>query len=135
MRSTVQSFDGVPIDVNVAFPSTGGDGPYPLVMMFHGYGGGKANFPEMQRWLSKGYAVLAQTNRGFHESCGTVLAKAADPDCVTEGFVRLDDTRYEVRDAQLFAGMLFNEGLVQPTKIAAPGGSYGGCMSMARAAR
>ncbi len=134
VRSTVQSFDGVPIDVNVAFPSTGGDGPYPLVMMFHGYGGGKANFNDMQRWLDKGYAVFAQTNRGFHESCGTPLAKAADPDCVTKGFVRLDDTRYEVRDAQLFAGMLVNEGLAQPTKIAATGGSYGGGMSMALAA-
>ena len=66
-RSTVQSFDGVPIDVNVAFPATGGDGPYPLVMMFHGYGGGKINFPSMQRWLNKGYAVFSQTNRGFHE--------------------------------------------------------------------
>lgn len=134
VRSTVQSFDGVPIDVNVAFPSTGGDGPYPLVFMFHGYGGGKFDFPQMQRWLNKGYAVLSQTNRGFHESCGTTLAQAADPDCITKGFVRLDDTRYEVRDAQLFAGRLADEGLIQPTKIAATGGSYGGGMSMALAA-
>ena len=134
VRSTVQSFDGVPIDVNVAFPSTGGDGPYPLVMMFHGYGGGKENFPGMQRWLDKGYAVFAQTNRGFHESCGTTLAQTADPDCLTKGFARLDDTRYEVRDAQLFAGMLANEGLIKPTTIAATGGSYGGGMSMALAA-
>ena len=49
VRSTVESFDGVPIDVNVAFPSTGGDGPYPLVFMFHGYGGGKFDFPQMQQ--------------------------------------------------------------------------------------
>jgi predicted acyl esterase len=134
VRSTVQSFDGVPIDVNVAFPSTGGDGPYPLVMMFHGYGGGKFDFPQMQRWLNKGYAVFSMTNRGFHESCGTTLAQAADTDCPSQGFVRLDDTRYEVRDAQLFAGMLVDAGLVQPTKIAATGGSYGGGMAMALAA-
>ena len=41
-RSTVKTFDGVPIDVTVAFPpqpSSGADGPYPLVMMFHGYAG------------------------------------------------------------------------------------------------
>ena len=130
-RSTVESFDGVPIDVNIAFPATGGDGPYPLVMMFHGYGGGKVNFPGMQRWLNKGYAVYAQTNRGFHESCGTPLSQAADPDCLTKGFVRLDDTRYEVRDAQLNAGKLVDEGVVLPTRIAAVGGSYGGGMSMA----
>ncbi len=136
VRSTVKSFDGVPIDVNVAFPDeeAHGTGPYPLVFMFHGYGGGKVNFPGMNRWLSRGYAVLSQTNRGFHESCGTATAKAADPDCATKGFVRLDDTRYEVRDAQVFAGILVDEGLVQPTKIAATGGSYGGGMSMALAA-
>ncbi|MBK8293477.1 MAG: acetylxylan esterase [Solirubrobacterales bacterium] len=130
-RSTVESFDGVPIDVNVAFPSTGGDGPYPLVMMFHGYGGQRMSFKSMQRWLDKGYAVYSQTNRGFHESCGSAGAKAADADCLTKGFVRLNDTRYEVRDAQLFAGMLVDDGLVDPTKIAAVGGSYGGGMSMA----
>jgi len=133
VRSTVESFDGVPIDVNIAFPAAG-DGPYPLVMMFHGYSGGKMNFDDMQRWLAKGYAVFSMTNRGFHESCGTELAKAADPDCATSGFVRLDDTRYEVRDAQLFAGRLVDEGLVQPAKIAATGGSYGGGMSMSLAA-
>lgn len=136
VRSTVESFDGVPIDVNAAFPDQGefGAGPYPLVYMFHGYGGGKTNFPGMDRWLERGYAVLSQTNRGFHESCGTATSKAADADCSTKGFVRLDDTRYEVRDAQIFAGMLVDENLVQPTKIAATGGSYGGGMSMSLAA-
>lgn len=137
-RSTVKSFDGVPIDVNFALPnptnSQWGEGPYPLVYMFHGYGGGKINFPGMQHWLSKGYAVFSQSNRGFHESCGTANAKAADPVCATKGYLRLDDTRYEVRDAQTFAGMLVDEGLVQPTKIASTGGSYGGGMSMALAA-
>lgn len=136
LRSTVQSFDGVPIDVNVAFPDEGvhGPAPYPLVMMFHGYGGQRLSFNSMQRWLDDGYAVLTQTNRGFHQSCGSVGSKAADPDCLTKGFVRLDDTRYEVRDAQLFAGMLVDEGLVSPGRIAATGGSYGGGMSMALAA-
>ncbi|HMX70579.1 MAG TPA: acetylxylan esterase [Solirubrobacterales bacterium] len=136
IRSAVESFDGVPIDVNVAFPdhTQFGDGPYPLVYVFHGYGGGKINFTGMQHWLDKGYAVFSQTNRGFHESCGTATSKADDADCVTKGFVRLDDTRYEVRDAQLFAGMLVDEDLVQPNKIAATGGSYGGGMSMALAA-
>ena len=41
-RSTTKAFDGVPIDVNVAFPPerTGAvDGNYPLIMIFHGYGG------------------------------------------------------------------------------------------------
>src|SRR5689334_18214331 len=37
-RSTIKTFDGVPIDVRVAFPpapASGPDGPYPLIMMFH----------------------------------------------------------------------------------------------------
>ena len=44
-RSTVETFDGVPIDVNAPSrrpPLTGPDGNYPLIMIFHGYGGGKA---------------------------------------------------------------------------------------------
>ena len=43
-RSTIKTFDGVPIDVRVAFPpepASGPDGPYPLIMLFHGYAGSK----------------------------------------------------------------------------------------------
>ena len=43
-RSTVDSpVDGVPIDVNVGLPdeSEFGSGPYPLMMLFHGYAGVK----------------------------------------------------------------------------------------------
>ena len=43
-RSTVPAWDGVPIDVDVAFPpepASGPDGNYPLIMIFHGYGGDK----------------------------------------------------------------------------------------------
>ena len=136
-RSTVESFDGVPIDVNVAFPpapESGPDGPWPLMMVFHGYGGGKINFPALQRWLDRGFAVFSMSNRGFHESCGTASSRSADPDCPTEGFVRLNDTRAEVRDAQEFAGMLVDQGVVDGEAIGASGGSYGGGMSMALAA-
>ena len=136
-RSTVETFDGVPIDVNVAFPpapESGPDGPWPLMMAFHGYGGGKFNFPVMQRWLDRGFAVFSMSNRGFHESCGTLSSRSADPDCPTEGFVRLNDTRAEVRDAQEFAGMLVDQGVVDGSAIGASGSSYGGGMSMALAA-
>src|SRR5689334_7946615 len=43
-RSTSKTWDGMPIDVNVAFPpapSSGPDGPYPLIIIGHGYGGSK----------------------------------------------------------------------------------------------
>ena len=44
VRSTSPTWDNTPIDVNIAFPpkpSTGPDGKFPLMMMFHGYGGHK----------------------------------------------------------------------------------------------
>ena len=133
-RSTVHAFDGVPIDVNVAFPpapASGPDGSFPLVMMFHGYGGSKLGLGEMHRWLNRGYATFSMTTRGFHESCGNDASIAADPTGCAAGYVRLMDTRYEVRDAQDLAGVLADEGLVSPTRIGAIGGSYGGGMSMA----
>ncbi len=41
-RSTINSFDGTPIDINVVLPpepASGLDGNFPIVMEFHGYGG------------------------------------------------------------------------------------------------
>ncbi len=136
-RSTVKTFDGVPIDVNVAFPpapASGADGNYPLVMLFHGYGGSKLGLDLMQDWVDRGYAAFSMTDRGFHESCGSAASRAADPGGCDAGYVRLLDTRYEVRDAQELAGALVDEGLVDPARIGATGGSYGGALSLALAA-
>jgi predicted acyl esterase len=132
-RSTTKTFDGTPIDVNVALPP-GSDGPFPLVMLFHGYGGSKLGLAAMREWLDSGYATFSMTDRGFHESCGSAEAREADPAGCANGYIRLMDTRYEVRDAQYLAGRLVDEGLVQPTRIGATGGSYGGGLSMALAA-
>ena len=44
------------------------------------------------------------------------------------------DIRYELRDTQLFLGKLVDQGLIEPDKIAATGGSYGGGMSLEMAA-
>ena len=81
-RSTVPAWDGVPIDVDVAFPpepASGPDGNYPLMMMFHGYGGDKIGLGGMQHWLDRGYATFSMTDRGFHESCGSQASKDAAP--------------------------------------------------------
>ena len=135
-RSTAPAFDGVPIDVNVAFPpepASGPDGNFPLMMMFHGYGGDKIGLSAMQRWLDRGYATFSMTDRGFHESCGSAASRAASGGECADGYVRLIDNRYEVRDAQEFAGQLADAGigLIDPQRIGAIGGSYGGGMSMA----
>jgi predicted acyl esterase len=134
-RSTVPSpVDGVPIDVNIAFPpepASGPDGNYPLVMMFHGYGGDKMGLGAMQHWLDRGYATFSMTDRGFHESCGSPASRTAAGTACDAGYVRLIDNRYEVRDAQDFAGLLADENLIDGQKIGSIGGSYGGGMSMA----
>ena len=132
--TTAPTWDGMPIDVSATLPDPAefGNGPYPLVMMFHGYSQGKVGFAEQKHYSDKGYAVFSMTDRGFHNSCGNA-ATEDDPGCEGQ-YVRLLDTRYEVRDAQYFAGRLVDEGWVQPTKIAAYGGSYGGGMSMSLAA-
>ena len=132
-RSTTKTFDGIPLDVNVAFPSTG-SAPYPVVGVYHGYGGSKFSFKSMQRWLDQGYVVYSLSQRGFGESCGSQAARDADPTGCEKGYVHLMDLRYELRDTQLFLGKLVDQGLIEPDKIAATGGSYGGGMSLELAA-
>lgn len=133
VRSTTPTFDDIPLDVNFALPSTG-SAPYPVVGIFHGYGGSKFNFKSMQHWLSQGYAVYTLSQRGFGESCGSAASRAAEPTDCQNGYVHLMDIRYELRDTQLLLGKLVDEGLVDPNKIAATGGSYGGGMSLELAA-
>jgi hypothetical protein len=132
-RSTTPAWDGVPIDVNVAFPADDGigpDGDYPLIMAFHGYGGNKFNFDQLRRFTDRGYAVFTMTDRGFRESCGSPEAQTAGGAACADGYIRLLDTRYEVRDAQEFAGALADDELIAPQRIGAVGGSYGGGLSM-----
>jgi hypothetical protein len=101
-------------------------------MMFHGYGGSKIGFGPMKRFAERGYAVFSMSDRGFGDSCGSPGSRLT-PACA-QGWVKLLDTRYEVRDAQIFAGILADEGVVDPQRIGATGGSYGGGLSMALAA-
>jgi len=131
IRSTHKTFDGVPLDVNVAFPAeAGGDTDWPVVGIFHGYGGTKVTFDQMQRWLDKGYAVYSLTNRGSGESCKNAGAIAADPTGCENGYVHLMDPRFEIRDTQNFLSELVDQGVISPTRIAATGGSYGGSQSL-----
>ncbi len=135
-RSTAPSWDGTPIDVKVAFPadpSPATDGDYPLIIAGHGYGGSKGDFSfaDMEHYTDRGYAVFAMTARGFHQSCGKPNAiTAAAGACDTAGWIHLMDDRYEIRDAQFFAGELADDGLVDGQRIGAIGGSYGGGLSL-----
>lgn len=53
----VKTFDGVPLDVDVALPATG-DANLPLVVQLHGWGGKKSGLADMKPWAQKGYAVV-----------------------------------------------------------------------------
>ena len=55
----------------------------------------------------------------------------ADPAGCADGYIRLDDDRYEVRDVQNAIGLLVDEGHRQPRRrSASPGESYGGGVSL-----
>jgi pimeloyl-ACP methyl ester carboxylesterase len=131
----IPSFDGVPLDADLALPATG-QGPFPLIVLLHGLGGSKADYEVTANdggiddvtLADKGYAVLMYTARGFGDSCGTAASRANTPACA-KGFIQLADQRYEIRDTQYLAGELVDEGLVKPT-IAAAGVSYGGGQSL-----
>jgi predicted acyl esterase len=138
-RSTAGSWDGTPIDVNIAFPPappSGTDGDYPLIIVGHGYGGSKIGFgaPDstagLRHFTSQGYAVFSMTDRGFHESCGSNASITAGGSACGNGYIHLMDDRYEVRDAQFLVGALADEGLVDGQRIGATGGSYGGGLSL-----
>jgi dienelactone hydrolase len=138
-RSTAPSWDGTPIDVNIAFPPAPPSGPddnYPLIIVGHGYGGSKIGFGAdgstsgLRRFTSQGYAVFAMTDRGFHESCGSDDSITAGGSACDNGYIHLMDDRYEIRDAQFLAGELADAGLVNGQKVGATGGSYGGGLSL-----
>ena len=127
------------IDVNVVLPpqpSSGADGPFPLIGVFHGWGGSKIGLGDarVQKWAEAGYAVFSMSDRGWGKSCGKEdLADLLTAACA-EGHNHLMDSRYEVRDAQHLISVLAEEGVAEPRKIGATGVSYGGGMSMALAA-
>lgn len=74
--------------------------------------------------------MLAPSARGFGDSCGSQASRDADSNGCASGWVRLDDIRYEVRDIQYMAGLLADEGIVDPQKIGVSGASYGGGVSL-----
>jgi hypothetical protein len=133
--TTVSSFDGTPIDVAVGFPvATGSDKNYPLVGIYHGWGGTKItpSSATAQRWLTKGYAVFSISDRGWGSSCGKPSSPPNTekaPPC-QKGYIHLMSRAYEVRDVQTLLGKLADEGVIDPNHIGANGGSYGGGMSL-----
>src|SRR5919202_95978 len=79
----VPSFDKVPLDVDVTLPDNG-DGPWPTIVMMHGWGGDKDEFESDDPdgdgsityhynnnfYAKHGFAVVNYSARGFGRSCG-----------------------------------------------------------------
>jgi len=148
LTDRVASFDGVPLDVDVTLPPDG-DGPFPTIVMLHGYGGEKSNYqaskPEGDRqpsnepgsattyhwnsnWFARrGYAVVNPSARGFGRSCGAVSSRT--PDCA-RGWIHLADQRYEARDSQHLLGLLVDQGVAKRGALGVTGISYGGGQSL-----
>lgn len=152
----VPSFDKVPLDVDVTLPAEG-DGPFPTIVMMHGYGGSKEDFETQDDggeegdgnilyhynnvyYAKRGYAVVNYSTRGFGNSCGRETEKlaAADPNC-DDGYIHLADQRFEVRDTQHLLGLLEagdpevdeddNQEITDADRIGVTGISYGGGQS------
>jgi predicted acyl esterase len=141
LAQRVHTFDGVPLDVDVTLPPTG-NGPFPTIVMLHGWGGSKTAFesssPEGDGnvtfdynnlyYAQHGYAVVNYSARGWGNSCGAPASRE-DAGC-NEGWIRLADQRYEARDTQTLLGMLVDEKITKPGAMATTGISYGGGQSI-----
>ncbi len=129
----VPSFDGVPLDVDVWLPATG-DGPFPTVVMLHGFGGSKLDFQgpkpagyNAMELARKGYAVVLPSARGFGRSCGVVDSRTAGCE---RGWIHLDDQRYEARDVQFLLAKLVDQLVARPDQLGVTGISYGAGTTM-----
>jgi predicted acyl esterase len=141
LAQRVRTFDGVPLDVDVTLPPSG-TGPFPTIVMLHGWGGSKADFESTTPagdgnetfhynniyYAQHGYAVLNYSARGWGNSCGAPASRE-DAGC-KEGWIRLADQRYEVRDTQYLLGLLADQNIAKPGALASTGISYGGGQSI-----
>jgi predicted acyl esterase len=137
----VPSFDGVPMDVDVTLPPSG-DGPFPALVIMHGYGGSKRSFQSTTPdgnggssyhynnvyYAQQGYAVITPSARGFGRSCGVIDSRT--PGACDRGWLHLADQRYEVRDTQYLLGLLADQRVIRPQAIGVTGMSYGGMQSL-----
>lgn len=130
------------LDVPVVKPPKGG---YPVIVFMHGCcGGNKTSWQAAtvdasnEQWhhsnawfASRGYVVINYTARGFRNN----------EDRGSTGTTQLNSRRYEINDYQYLVGLLADHDAMQraageaplfridPKKVAAVGGSYGGGFS------
>jgi predicted acyl esterase len=140
LAERIPSFDGVPLDVDVTLPPTG-NGPFPTIVMLHGWGGDKTSFESSSPtgdgnityhynnnyYARHGYAVVNYSARGWGNSCGSPSSRTAD---CAKGWVHLADQRYEARDTQVLLGKLVDQHISNANALGTTGISYGGGQSI-----
>src|SRR5580704_3858619 len=140
LAQRVPSFDGVPLDVDVTLPASG-NGPFPTVVMLHGWGQNKGAFEERSAagddnenydynniyYALPGFAVVTYTAPGWGTSCGAPSSRTAG---CAQGFMRFADQRYEARDTQFLLGELVDEHIAKAGHLGVTGESYGGAQSI-----
>src|SRR5437588_10251987 len=142
LSERVPSFDEVPLDADVTLPPKGA-GPFPAIVMIHGWGGSKTDFESTTPagngndtfdynniyYAQHGYAVLTYSARGWGNSCGSEASREGTPGC-EKGWVHLADQRREARDTQYLLGLLADQKLAKPKANGVTGISYGGGQSI-----
>ena len=138
-----RSFDGQPLFVIITLPpapTSAADGNYPFVVQSHGWGAPPTSPDDTQyggptalEWARDGYAVMQFAARGWGSSCGAPASRLVNSTACLNGYSRIDDYRYEIRDIQHAIGLLVDEGVVDPGRIGANGESYGAGASLALA--
>ena len=142
-NSGADSNGDIALDVDVSLPdptrSPPPPGGYPLLVMMHGCCSGQARDWERgsiepgdaegwhysNAWFaSRGYVVLNYTARGF-------VSSTSAGNQGSTGQTQLDSVRYEINDYQYLAGLLADDPFfhVDPQRVVATGGSYGGGFS------
>lgn len=113
--------DGAEVSLDVDLYRPDDEGPWPAVVLAHGFGGSKADLVDQARALAaEGYLTLAYSARGFGASGGAI---------------HLNDPDYEVADVQALVDLLADEPDVRQDgpgdpRVALAGGSYGGAVSL-----
>ena len=136
----LKSFDGSPLALYVILPpahGSGTHGAYPLLVQNHGWGDpptgpGDTQYggPTADQWASKGVAVLQLTAHGWGDSCGSAASRQVNEAACANGYIHLDDERYEARDVQNAVGLLVDEGIANPNAIGVTGESLGAGLSL-----
>ena len=114
-----------------------GDGPFPVIMFFHGYGGNKGQINEYLKWVFLGFAVMAIDVRG--QSGESVDNKGYPPPSVvgymTKGIFSKNDYYYRgvYMDCLRAIDFLSTQESIDIGRLCVAGGSQGGGLSLATA--